>query len=250
MTTVLEAKNVTKAFGPLVAVDKVSLTLTKGETVGIIGPNGAGKTTFFNLISGMFPPDGGNIKFKGENITHLPAYQRVEKGIARTFQLVSVLEGLSVFENVFLSTIRFDKAFKNRFAFFTKDRKAYSDLTQKVLNTLHRVNLEELSDTKVANLAYGNKRKLEIAIALSQNPELLLLDEPFAGLSDVEIPELLNLIEELKGKLTILIIEHKISFITSVVDRMCVMHEGRIISEGKPLKVLEEENVKKVYWGN
>lgn len=248
MPEILAAEGLSKHFGGLIAVNKVNLSIKKGEVAGIIGPNGSGKTTFFNLLSGFFPPTEGRIFLFGEEITHMPPYQRVMKGMVRTFQLVSVFNSMSVWENLVLSGIRFKERYTSARKFFflsTKD----DEIQENCLKALRLVGLESHASTLTSELSYGSKRLLEIGIALSLNPKLLLLDEPLSGLSDVEISEVLNLLHRIKSDLTLVIIEHKLSKIVNLVDRLCVMNEGHIICEGNPNHVLCDPSVRECYWG-
>jgi|Deesub1362B_J571_1020462.scaffolds.fasta_scaffold00078_97 branched-chain amino acid transport system ATP-binding protein len=245
---ILETQNLSKQFGGFVAVEKVNYKLFEGETAGIIGPNGAGKSTFFNLLTGLFPPTEGKILFFNQDITSTQAEHRVELGLVRTFQLVSVFDSLSVIDNLILAVTRFSPIFTNKFRFFFRDAHI-KNITERAKEALNRVGLADKSHILTSELSYGDKRKLEIAMALALNPKVLLLDEPFAGLSDVEIKELLNLLHKVKKSLTLIIIEHKISRIVDLVTRLSVMHEGRIIAEGNPKDVLCNETVRRVYWG-
>lgn len=248
---VLETKDLTKRFDGLTAVDNVTFQICQGERVGIIGPNGAGKTTFFNLLTGLFPPTCGKI-FHYENerqeITNVPPHRRVKMGLIRTFQLVSVFNSLMVLDNLVLANIRFsnDYRFKRRF-FFKEIHKP--DIVEKCLKALNIMGIEDKAKLMTSELSYGDKRKLEIAIALSLEPRVLLLDEPLAGLSDVEIEEVLNLVKALHQEFSLIIIEHKISRIVDLVQRLSVMHEGRIIANGPPQEVLCDDLVREVYWG-
>jgi branched-chain amino acid transport system ATP-binding protein len=246
---ILETQNVSKQFGEFVAVERVNYKLIEGETAGIIGPNGAGKSTFFNLLTGLFPPTEGRICFMNQDITNTHAEHRVELGLVRTFQLVSVFDSLSVIDNLVLAVTRFSPVFINKFRFFFRDAHAQS-IIEKARDALDEVGLANKANILTSELSYGDKRKLEIAMALALNPKVLLLDEPFAGLSDIEITEVLNLLHKVKSKLTLIIIEHKISRIVDLVTRLSVMHEGRIIAEGNPKDVLCDETVRRVYWGS
>ncbi len=248
MEEILSIESLSKHFGGLIAVNKVNFSLKKEEAVGIIGPNGSGKTTFFNLLSGFFPPTTGRIIFRQEEITAVPPQQRVLRGIVRTFQLVSVFNSLTVWENLVLSSIRFqtkETSLKNFLLSPAKD----ATIQQRCLASLRLVGLENLASTPTAALSYGSKRMLEIGIALSLNPNLLLLDEPLAGLSDVEISEVLQLLSRIKERLTLVIIEHKLSKIVNLVERLCVMNEGNFICEGSPGDVLKDQTVRECYWG-
>lgn len=248
MAELIKAKGITKRFGGLVAVNKVDFHVDEGQVAGIIGPNGSGKTTLFNLLSGYFPASEGTITFLGQDITDKPPHERVLMGMARTFQLVSVFGSLTAWENLLLANIRFREGQTSGGNFFLKraDRREIRDVCYASLRT---VALESLADTKTSELSYGDKRKLEIAIALSLRPKLLLLDEPLAGLSDYEIAEVLELIRQVKQNFTLVIIEHKISKIVDLVERLSVMNDGEIICEGEPEKVLSDPAVRECYWG-
>jgi len=244
----LQTKGLTKRFNGLTAVDAVSFELKEGEVAGIIGPNGAGKSTFFNLLTGLFPPSEGRILFGGHEITTVPSYHRVRMGLVRTFQLVSVFESLTALNNLVLAKIRFDKNYAPKRKFFFKDVH-HSETVDACHEALQTVGIADRADVKTFELSYGDKRKLEIALALSLNPRILLLDEPLSGLSDVEITEVLGLIRLVKKNFTLILIEHKISRIVDLVERLSVMHEGRLIAEGKPQEVLCDPLVRQVYWG-
>jgi len=248
MAELLVAQGLTKRFGGLTAVNRVDFSVHEGQIAGVIGPNGSGKTTLFNLLSGYFPPTEGSISFLGQDITRLTPYQRVVLGMSRTFQLVSVFNSLQVWENLVLSTLRFKRghASPGRFYFRTaREREIVDDCIQ----ALKTVGLESRASLPTSQLSYGDKRKLEIAIALSLRPKLLLLDEPLAGLSDHEIGEVLSLIHQMKQGFTLVIIEHKISKIVDLVERLSVMNEGRVSAEGKPDQVLQDPAVRECYWG-
>ncbi len=248
MPDVLKVEGLSKHFGGLIAVNRVSFRIEPNESVGIIGPNGSGKTTFFNLISGLFPPTAGRIFFFEKEITGLPPNQRVLRGMVRTFQLVSVFSSLTVWENLVLSSRRFQQESPSewRFLFSPADSET---IRKDCFEAMKVVRLEKQAQTLTSELSYGSKRMLEIGIALSLKPKLLLLDEPLAGLSDLEILEVLEILHHIKKSLTLIIIEHKLSKITNLVDRLCVMNEGIFICEGKPEEVLSDRSVRECYWG-
>lgn len=248
MFEILSAEGLSKHFGGLIAVNKVKFSIQKGEVTGIIGPNGSGKTTLFNLMSGFFPPTEGRIFFFGEDITNTPPYQRVMKGMVRTFQLVSVFNSMTVWENLVLSSIRFKERHTSARKFFFSSTKN-EEIQENCLEALRLVGLENHALTLTSELSYGSKRLLEIGIALSLNPKLLLLDEPLSGLSDVEISEVLDLLNRIRNDLTLVIIEHKLSKIVNLVGRLCVMNEGNFICEGQPENVLGDPLVRECYWG-
>ena len=243
---IIKAEGVTKRFGALVAVDRVDYSLREHEVAGIIGSNGAGKTTFFNLLTGYYPPDEGTILHKGENVTRMTPQERVARGLMRTFQLTSTFDNLSVIDNLVLS-------------FFRAHRK--SSLLHLLLNTCNRYRQEEkiiailetfdlqhVRDRQVKNLSLGEKRRLEIAMAVLAEPEVLLLDEPLAGLAESEIKSLLEVLGRHVGKQTILIVEHKISHVKDFVQRLTVMHDGRIIADGGYEECMRDPEVRRSYW--
>jgi branched-chain amino acid transport system ATP-binding protein len=248
MSVVLQVEELSKHFGGLVAVNGVSFQIQPHESVGIIGPNGSGKTTFFNLLSGLFPPTRGRIHFFGKDITDLAPNQRVLQGMVRTFQLVSVFNSMTVWENLVLSSLRFQQESLSEWGFLFSPANRES-IRKSCFAAMKVVGLSRQSQTMTSELSYGSKRMLEIGIALSLKPKLLLLDEPLAGLSDVEIVEVLEILHRIKKGLTLIIIEHKLSKITNLVDRLCVMNEGSFICEGVPDQVLSDQKVRECYWG-
>lgn len=243
----LETRSISKQFGGITAVDSANYQLEEGEVAGIIGPNGAGKSTFFNLLTGLFYPTNGEVLFRDQFITEVPPYERVSTGIARTFQLVSVFNSLKVMDNLVLSLTRFNRKYETRLPFFFTDK--YSGkIKEEIHKALERVDLQAKAETKTSDLSYGEKRKLEIAMSLTLEPELLLLDEPLAGLSQKEVGELIDLLKEIKKDLTLVIVEHKISSISNLVERLSVMHKGQFIADGSPDEVLQDKEVRRVYW--
>jgi branched-chain amino acid transport system ATP-binding protein len=248
MTDLVATNKVSKRFASLTAVNQVDFRIHEGEAAGVIGPNGSGKTTLFNLLSGYFMPTDGTIRFLEKDITHASSHQRVDMGMARTFQLVSVFDSLSTWENLVLSTSRRNGADPSGLRFFF-GRVRCREILQNCESALDTVGLLRDATRRASELSYGDKRMLEIAIALSLKPKLLLLDEPFAGLSDHEISQVVNLIERIKGSLTVVIIEHKISKLTGLVERLWVMKDGRLICDGSPAEVLSDPQVRECYWG-
>ena len=245
---ILSTQGATKRFDGLVAVNLISYAISEGETAGIIGPNGAGKSTFFNLLSGYFIPDEGQVFYYGEDITRMPPYRRVNLGIARTFQLVSVFDSMTVLENMMLARIRQGPDYKSKTRFFFKNAH-HRALIEECLQALDAMGIANKAETKTEDLSYGEKREMEIAIALSLNPKVLLLDEPFAGLSPVDIDHISKVIKRIKGNFAIVIIEHKISKLTDLVERLCVINEGNLICDGDPREVICDPKVKECYWG-
>ncbi|MEM2703719.1 MAG: ABC transporter ATP-binding protein [Candidatus Bathyarchaeia archaeon] len=233
----LEVKGLTKRFKGLMAVKDVSFAVDKGECVGIIGPNGAGKTTIFNLITGFLRPEDGAIFFKGEDITNLEPYEIVNKGIARTFQLVSPFSNMSVLENVLVPL-------------YIKRKKLGEALENRALEILKLTGLLYQKDKIAKSLPHGDLKKLEIARALATEPEILLLDEPFAGLSFDEMSVLMGVIKKLhENGLTVVIVEHVMRVIMKLSERVIVISEGQKIAEGKPLEITENRKVIEAYLG-
>jgi len=245
--SVLEIKGVSKRFGSLVAVRDVSLTLAQGELRAIIGPNGAGKTTFFNLISGFFPPNAGSIHFEGRDITRLPAHQRVKLGIGRTFQITEIFPELTVFENVRISTEVTD-GYRLR-PWLSRPQAAH--VRKQVEETLALTGLAAKADRLVGELAHGDQRAAEIAMALALRPRLLLLDEPTAGMGEQETYEIAQLVRRLHrgGNLTILLIEHDMRVIFHLAERITVLDQGGLLAEGKPEEIAANEAVQAAYLG-
>jgi len=249
MPELVTASKMTKRFRSLTAVNGVNFRVSEGQSVGIIGPNGSGKTTLFNLLSGYFPPTAGTITFQGRDVTGRPSHERVTMGMARTFQLVSVFNTLTVWENLVLSTLRAGTHRLGILGFFF-GQASRREIVQDCEAALARVGLLKDANKRTLELSYGDKRMLEIAIALSLKPQVLLLDEPFAGLSDHEIGQVSDLIGHVKQNLTVVIIEHKISQMKDLVERLWVMNDGQLICEGSPEEVLSDPQVRECYWGN
>ncbi len=245
---ILSTKGATKRFDGLVAVNQITYQVHEGEVAGIIGPNGAGKSTFFNLLTGYFIPTEGRVFFHDEDITRMPPHQRVMLGIARTFQLVSVFNEMSVLENMMLARVRQGRDYASKARFFFKNAR-YKELEEECLQALDALGIARKANIRTSDLSYGEKREMEIAIALSLNPKVLLLDEPFAGLSLVDIDHISAVIRKLIGKFAIVIIEHKISKLTDLVERLCVINEGSLICDGLPKDVICDPRVKECYWG-
>ena len=243
---IIKAVGVTKRFGELVAVDKVDYLLHENEVAGIIGSNGAGKTTFFNLVTGYYPPDEGAIYYKGEDVTRTTAEQRVALGMMRTFQLTSTFDNLSVIDNLVLSFFRAHKPHSLFHLFLNTCKKHRKD--ERIQAIIEIFELQDVADREVRNLSLGEKRRLEIAMAILAEPKVLMLDEPLAGLAENEIKAVLNVLRRHIGKQTILIVEHKISQVEDFLQRLTVMHEGRIIADGGYEECLRDPEVRRSYW--
>jgi branched-chain amino acid transport system ATP-binding protein len=245
--SILEIRNVTKRFGSLVAVRDVSLTVAEGELRAIIGPNGAGKTTFFNLISGFFPPTVGAIFFGGRDITRLPVHQRVALGMARTFQITEIFPELTVFENVRIG-VEVTAGYGMRPYI---GQAGTAKVRGQVEDTLKLVGLEAKADRLVSELAHGDQRVVEIAMALSLEPRLLLLDEPTAGMGDQETHQITQLVRRLHRdkNCTIVLIEHDMRVVFHLADRITVLDQGMLLAEGDPRQIAANDAVQAAYLG-
>jgi len=244
---ILRTVDLTRSFGKQIAVNKVSLNIPAGDFVSIIGPNGAGKTTLFNLITGALKPDSGAIFFKGQNITRIKEYKRVLMGIARCFQITNVFPSISVLENVRLA-VQAKSPFKyNLYARFEK----FSQLTEYAHYCLEMVQLSRQKDTIARNLTIPDQRKLEIAIQLACQAELMLLDEPTSGMSAEEVPMIVEVIKGIREKRqkTIFMVEHKMHMVLSLSDRIAVMNYGSLIAEGSPQEIRNNQDVQNAYLG-
>ena len=242
----IHAEALTKRFGALTAVDRVTYRVREREVVGIFGSNGAGKTTFFNLLTGYFKPDEGRIWFKGQDITRASAEQRVALGMMRTFQLTSTFDNLSVIDNLVLAFYRAHKTGSLWRMLTTPCRRNYGE--EEIVAALETFDLEGLRDKQVKQLSLGEKRRLEIAMSMLAKPEVLLLDEPLAGLAESEIRNVLDVLAREVGRRTIVIVEHKITAVKDFVQRLVVMHEGRVIAEGGYDECMQHPEVRRSYW--
>jgi branched-chain amino acid transport system ATP-binding protein len=241
----LDVRDLTKRFGGLIATDRVNLQVMPGELHAIIGPNGAGKTTLLAQLSGELRPDAGTIRFAGEDVTPLPAYSRSARGIARSFQITSVFTDLTVQENVALCVqTRAGHSFR-----FWAAAHAAAELQQPAERFLQRVGLADRAYLRAGALAHGEKRALEIAMALACRPQLLLLDEPMAGMSLDDSSRMIQLLLGLKGKVTILLIEHDMDAVFALSDRLTVLVYGRVIATGEPTVVRRMSSVHEAYLG-
>lgn len=241
----LQVKQVAKAFSGFQAIARANLTVTKGQVTAVIGPNGAGKSTLFNLITGHLRPDKGQILFKGEEIGGLPPHAICRKGVARSFQLINIFPQLNTFENVQVAVLARHRQ-SNKL--FTPARKLVVEETNEVLNKLDLYPYRE----RLCNaLSYGDQKVLELAIALGNQPEILLLDEPTAGMSPEETRTIVKLIKNLVQNegLTILLTEHDMDLVFDVAERLMVLHQGQTIAEGPPDEVRRDKAVQNAYLG-
>jgi branched-chain amino acid transport system ATP-binding protein len=242
---VLEVKSLSKLFGGFVAVNGANLEVEKGEIVAVIGPNGAGKTTLFNLITGVLKPENGKVFFKGEDITGLPSYEVCKKGISRSFQVVNVFQRLSIFENVQISILSREKKTWN---LFTPSAKLVLEETNEILES---VGLMGKKARTTGLISHGDRKVLEIAMALGGNPELLILDEPTAGMAPEETSRCIELIKDLSGRrgLTILFCEHDMEIVFGIANSIMVMVRGGTIIQGSCEAVRSNQAVQEAYLG-
>jgi len=243
---IIRTEAVTKRFGGMVAVDGVSYTLRENEVAGIIGSNGAGKTTFFNLLTGYYRPDTGTIRYHGEDVTMLSPQQRVARGMMRTFQLTSAFDNLSVIDNLMLAFFRAHR--KSSLLHLLLNTRKRNREEKQILEALDTFDLTDVRDREVKHLSLGEKRRLEIAMAILAEPRVLLLDEPLAGLAESEVKAVLGVLRRHFGQQTILTVEHKLSHVEGFLQRLTVMHEGRIIADGGYEESLRHPEVRRSYW--
>lgn len=244
--TILNISNLSKTFGGVVATDHLNLEIKQGELHAIIGPNGAGKTTLIAQLSGETLPDSGEIIFREENITGLPPFKRSRLGIARSFQITSLMLEMDVIDNITLATLAQD----NHSYKFWKPARDDINLQKSALNALKEIGLEKRAFEKVGNLSHGEHRQLEIAMALATQPHLLLLDEPMAGMGTEEGRKILKILQKLKRRKTILLIEHDMDVVFALADRITVLVYGRVIASGSPQSIKEDEKVREAYLGS
>jgi len=245
--SIVETKDLTIRFGGHVAVDHVNVQIFPFTFKSIIGPNGAGKTTFFNMISGQYRPTEGRVFFKGEDITPLSPALRTQLGIGRSFQLTNVFLSLTVLENVRLAI----QSQKNIGFNFWKNYLHFSELEDRAYEILNMVLLDTKWSVPASSLTHGEQRKLEIAILLALEPEVLLLDEPTAGMALEEVPSILDLLKQIKNRKdkTILLVEHKMDVLMALSDSIAVLHEGKLIADDTPEAISKNKEVQEAYFG-
>lgn len=244
---IFETKNLTKQFGALVAVDDVNLKVRKNSLHAIIGPNGAGKTTFFNLLSGNIEPTSGRVIFKGRDITHQPVHRTIHYGIGRSFQITNIFPNLTVFENIRLAAQALGR---DNFKFW-QSASRYKEYEARTLEIIEKVGLKDRAFTPARTLPHGDQRKLELGIILAPDPEVLLLDEPTAGMAAEQVPELIALIQDVQktGNKTVMLVEHNMNVVMSVSDMITVMHLGKVLAEGTPAEIAANKEVQTAYLG-
>jgi branched-chain amino acid transport system ATP-binding protein len=245
MNPVLETRGLSKSFGGVRAVSGVDLAMPKGEIRALIGPNGAGKTTFFNMLTGQLTADAGEVRFKGERLSGLPPHAVWRRGVSRTFQITATFATLTALDNVRVARL---SHLGKTYAMLESSRGLQAEEARALLA---QVGLAEQADRVAAVLAYGDLKKLELAVALANDPEVLLLDEPTAGMAPAERGALMALAERIARArgLTVLFTEHDMDVVFSVADRIMVLHQGRVIAEGPPATVRADAQVQRVYLG-
>jgi branched-chain amino acid transport system ATP-binding protein len=241
---ILSVRGLTRKFGGLTAVNNVDFELPAGELHAIIGPNGAGKTTFFNVVSGFLRPTAGRVAFNGEDITGWATHRISRRGMARTLQIKSVFNGLTVYDNVWIAAHA-----RNRFLHPLRPARNYRDSANVAGEALQAVGLAERAQELAGNLAYGDVALLEIAIAIAMRPRLLLLDEPVAGMSPEETERTVSKIKELSARINILLIEHDVEAVFKIADRITVMNQGAILCQGTAASVASDPRVQEAYLG-
>jgi branched-chain amino acid transport system ATP-binding protein len=242
----LRVENLVRRFGGIVATDNLSLDVARGELHAIIGPNGAGKTTLISQLTGQLFANSGSIRFAGRDITSLPAYRRSALGLARSFQITSLLLDFTALDNVALAA----QAHDGHSFHFWRSARAERHLREAALAALERVGLGSRAETLVSKLSHGEQRELELAVALATKPQLLLLDEPMAGLGSTESARMVKLLQELRREVTIVLVEHDMDAVFALADRITVLVYGRVIASGAPAAIRGNEEVRRAYLGD
>ena len=242
----LRVENLVRRFGGIVATDNLSLDVISGELHAIIGPNGAGKTTLISQLTGQLMPHAGTIHLAGRDITRVPAHRRSALGLARSFQITSLLPDFTAADNVALAAQAHDG---HSFHFWGNARKV-AHLRKAAQDALNRVGLRDRADVLVSRLSHGEQRELELAVALATKPQLLLLDEPMAGLGVTESARMVKLLQELRREVSIVLVEHDMDAVFALADRISVLVYGRVIASGKPAEIRGNEEVKRAYLGD
>jgi branched-chain amino acid transport system ATP-binding protein len=241
----LKVEALSKHFGGVTAVNNVSFSVAIGERLAIIGPNGAGKTTLFNLINGQLSATAGRIYFFDQDVTDLPTHRRAYLGQARAFQIISLLQRLTVLDNALLTLHGTKPTGFNMF----RPVKQFEEVYDRALQTLRGLDLEQKRNEVVKNLAHGEQRRLEIGLGLAMQPRLLLLDEPSAGLTREEGSEVIGTIKNLGSDITVLMVDHDMDMVFEVAERIIVLHYGQIIADGVPQEIQADRRVKEIYMG-
>jgi branched-chain amino acid transport system ATP-binding protein len=246
MTELLRIEGLTKSFGGLAVTQDVSLVMNSGDRVALIGPNGAGKTTFVNLVTGALQPTSGRVVLAGQDITRLSMVERVRRGLVRSFQVTRLFREMTVRENVTLAVLQRQRRTGRLFA----DAGRIPDARSEAVGLLHILGIQSLSERQVREIAYGQQRLLEIAIALALRPKVLLLDEPAAGVPHEESPRILEAINGLPSDIAVLMIEHDMDLVFRFARRVVVLAAGQVIFEGAPTEVSADPQVREAYLGS
>ncbi|WP_290812313.1 ABC transporter ATP-binding protein [Halovivax sp.] len=246
---ILETDRLTKRFGAFTAVDGVNLSIRRGEFRSVIGPNGAGKTTLFNLLSGGLAATEGTVRFDGEDVTDLPPQERVRRGIGRSFQILNIFGELTVRENVRLAAQSVHRDDYGFLASLFKPTDRHDGINARTDEVLDDVGLTGLATAEANALSYGDKRRLELGMVLATDPELVLFDEPTAGMSIEETERTIDLIDDVLADRTLLLIEHDIELVMELSDRITVLHQGEVIAEGRPEAIADDRAVQDAYLG-
>jgi branched-chain amino acid transport system ATP-binding protein len=241
----LDATGLTKRFGGFVAVDDVDLAVETGEVRSVIGPNGAGKTTLFNLLTGTYEVSAGDIVFAGEDITDAPEHERPYRGISRGYQITNTYESLTVFENLQTAV----GLFHGNYYDMVRPLGRRTEVTERAEGLLDQLGLADQRSVEASALSHGDRRRLEIGMALAAEPRLLLLDEPTAGMDAGETERTVSLIEELTDEMAVLLVEHDIEYVMTVSDAITVLERGSVIAEGPPAAIRQDERVQEAYLG-
>jgi branched-chain amino acid transport system ATP-binding protein len=247
----LRIRGVTKRFGGVVAIEALSLSVSSGCVLGLVGPNGAGKTTAINVITGMLRPDAGTLVLDDRELTHAPPDRIARAGIARTFQNIRLVEGESVLKNALFGFYQHETtSLLSNLLNLPPARRELRDLEHRALALLDRLDMRLVADQRAGELPYGFQRRLEIARAMATNPKVLLLDEPVAGMNDVEAAGLGRIFREIAaGGVAVLVVEHNVGFVTATCDEVVVLDSGRLLAEGKPQDVFNDPQVINAYLG-
>ena len=246
MSTILSTKELHRHFGGVLAVNDVNVEFRDNRLKSIIGPNGAGKTTLINVITGRLPASSGTVLYQDRNITNRPTHELTRLGICRTFQITSIFPGLTVFENV-----RIAKQTRRggSFRIFSK-KESLKEVNEETWGILDRLDLKEKANTISTNLAHGDQRLLEVAMALASEPKILFLDEPTAGMSPTETEHIAQLIKGLTESISVVLVEHDMDVVMAISDEISVLHQGSIIAQGSPEEIQGNEAVKEAYLGH
>ncbi len=244
---ILEVRNVVKSFGGLRALQDVTFSVRTGEIRAVIGPNGAGKSTLFNVMMGLLPPDSGGVTFDGEEITGMPPYRVIRKGIGRSFQITNIFPRMSVFENVQVALFSHHRTARNPLSLARK----FTKVGEEVLAILEQVGLAGKYDLSASVLSHGDQKRLEIAISLASRPRLLMLDEPTAGMSRFESRETVSLLRRISREqgLTLVFTEHDMDIVFGISENITVLQQGMVIADGTPAEIKANPEVRKAYLG-